>query len=333
MTISKNYDRMQGVDMPPRDRLKKHFQLGAAAGVFVLLFALAGCSPDLKNMSEAKAKGLEAAAIQTLHNPKATPDNKITAVQDLKTLCKAATKKNRFAEYYLGQYKIMVHDKSSAAPLIQSAAGQGYVPAEYNLSRMYEQGYGPIKQDTTQQVVWLRKAAAGHWPAAEVQLAAAYELGKDRLTKNPQKSYPLMRAAAHDGNATAQFLLYNMYATGSNGAPKDSQKSDYWMHQIVQRKSPYASIVKEQQAQLAVEKEEVATNSGPDTGRFSTNCDNMDCVRRYSNGVVIHFVACMNPGDMMPMDSAPVVDGQGRCSGTDANGNFYGMGSMGGGMG
>jgi len=31
---------------------------------------------------------------------------------------------------------------------------------------------------------------------------------------------------------------------------------------------------------------------------------------------------------MEPMDDAPVVDGQGGCSGTDAEGNFYGMGSF-----
>lgn len=298
-----------------------------------LVALIAGCSPNPKDMSETKAKALETAAIQTMQNTKATPNDKKTAAQDMRTLNKAAAKKNRYAEYYLGQYNIATHDQNAAAPLIQSAAAQGYVPAEYTLSQMYEQGYGTIKQDTTQQAVWLKKAAAGHLPAAEMQLAAAYELGIDGVILDPQKSYPLMQAAAHDGIPLAQYLLYKMYASGTNGAPKNAQKSEYWMQQVENGKSSFAPLVKEQQAQLAVEKEEEATNSGPGTGRFTTDCDNMSCVRRYSNGVIIHFTACMNPADMEPMDSASVVDGQGRCSGTDAEGNIYGMGSVGGGMG
>ncbi len=62
--------------------------------------------------------------------------------------------------------------------------------------------------------------------------------------------------------------------------------------------------------------------------RFTTDCNNASCVRRYSNGRILHFTACINPADLEPMINAPIVDGIGQCSGTDASGNFYGMGTV-----
>lgn len=293
----------------------------------VLMFA-AGCGENLKDMHVDQAKALEKTALKTYQQKNPTAEEKQASTKALETLRRAVTRKNVSAEYYLGRYMIDTADKNAASPLIRAAANQGDPEAEFLLSLMYRQGYGAIRQDSTKEAFWLTKSANSGYSKAEFLFAIASMNGTHGVEADAHATYVFMRKAAHAGIPAAQYLLFTMYEHGDHGAPADPEKSKYWAQKVEGEDSMYAAIVKKTLAQRALVRQEDATNSGPDTGRFSTDCDNMSCVRRYSNGAVIHFTACMNPADMEPMDSAPVVDGQGACSGTDAEGNFYGMGSF-----
>lgn len=289
---------------------------------------LAGCSQDLAHMSEAKAKKLGTEAIQIAKNKNATPQDKQKEQKDVATLEKAATKKNEYAAYSLGKYEIAAKDQNLAAQYLLQAANAGYPKAEFLVGIFSISGYGSIQKSVTEQIAWLTKAAKANEPHAALLLGSEYITGKGGVAKDPAKGFPLILQAANANIPVAEFMAYRFYSLGAGGAPKDLQKANYWMHKVESGKSMFANIVEKEQEEQAVVQRMEATNSGPGTGRFTTDCDNMDCVRRYSNGAVIHFVACMNPADMEPMDSAPVVNGQGECSGTDAEGNFYGMGSL-----
>lgn len=76
-----------------------------------------------------------------------------------------------------------------------------------------------------------------------------------------------------------------------------------------------------------------ATTVNPSQGRsqasdFTTQCNNMSCVRTYGDGSRVSFRACMNPASMLPMSNGKISNGVGDCSGTDSEGNFYGMGHV-----
>lgn len=293
-----------------------------------ILTLMSGCGSNPKNMSSPQAQSLEKTALKTYQQKAPTEAEKKAGNKALKELHQAAAQKNVYAEYRLGRYMVATGQKNTASSLIEAAANQDSPGAEFLLALMYGQGYGTLKQDAGKEATWLVKAANNHYPRAELLLAVSYIKGAHGVQKNSQQGYFYMRKAAHAGFPAAQYLLYTMYENGTHGAPQDPEKSQYWAQKVESGQSKFAGIVRRQQAQKAIVQEEDATNSGPDTGRFTTDCDNMSCVRRYSNGAVIHFTACMNPGDMDPMDNAPVKDGIGACSGTDADGNFYGMGSF-----
>lgn len=305
--------------------MKKTTALWYGTATFMLI-ALAGCGNNLKEMSKGQAKTLENTALS--NNTNKTPVAEAKAKKAVQELQKAATKKNQFAEYYLALYDIKTKNKTEAVSWMQAAASQNYPDAELLLGEMYRSGYGNLKTDFTVANQWLNKAIQQKETKAELLMAVDYLQGKDGVKPDDSKGVALMREAAKTGIPVAEYMMYNFDAKGIGSVQANSSRASYWFQKVESTKSPWAKVARNEQRQLSIVQHEEATNSGPDTGRFSTDCDNMDCVRRYANGAVIHFTACMNPADMEPMDSAPVVDGQGECSGTDAEGNFYGMGSF-----
>ncbi len=289
---------------------------------------LAGCGQDLAQMSESKAKDMGTEAITIARDKDATPQDKQKEQKDVAALEKAAAKKNEYAAYYLGRYEMVAKDQNLAAQYLLQAAKAGYPKAEFLVGILSISGYGSIQKSEPGQVMWLTKAAKANEPHAALMLGSEYITGKGGVVKDPAKGFPLILQAANANIPVAEYMAYRFYSSGVDGAPQDPQKANYWMHKVETGKSPFAKIVEKQQEEKAIVQHMEATNSGPGSGSFTTDCNNMDCVRRYSNGAVIHFIACMNPADMEPMDNAPVIDGQGECSGTDAEGNFYGMGSL-----
>lgn len=168
----------------------------------------------------------------------------------------------------------------------------------YYLGNIYAKGQG-VRQNYIKAVYWWEKSIAidtlNPNPYPEYELGKAYYLGHG-VTKNNSKAVYWLKKAASQGVPHSNSLLRLIETGNSKSADSANMPTN-----------------------------DVASNSGQDSGRFTTSCDNMACVRRYNDGAVIHFTACMNPADMAPMINAPVHDGQGECSGTDSEGNFYGM--------
>ena len=224
---------------------------------------------------------------------------------------KAADQGDVMAEYYLGVAYYFARgvpqDYAKANYWYEKAAAQGYAKAEYNLGNAYYFARG-VPQDYTKADYWYEKAAAQGNAGAELNLGSACYHGRG-VPQDTMTAITLWKKAAAQGGGMGRLAQHDI---------KVVESSDLTHTKTVKRTTTHSALVRQEEA----------TNSGPDTGRFTTDCDNMSCVRHYSNGAVIHFTACMNPADMEPMDGAPVVDGQGACSGTDAEGNFYGMGSF-----
>ena len=224
---------------------------------------------------------------------------------------KAADQGNAIAEnnlgnaYYYGQGVSQNYAKANY--WWEKAADQGDVMAEYYLGVAYYFARG-VPQDYTKADYWYEKAAAQGNAGAELNLGSACYHGRG-VPQDTMTAITLWKKAAAQGGGMGRLAQHDI---------KVVESSDLTHTKTVKRTTTHSALVRQEEA----------TNSGPDTGRFTTDCDNMSCVRHYSNGAVIHFTACMNPADMEPMDGAPVVDGQGACSGTDAEGNFYGMGSF-----
>lgn len=67
------------------------------------------------------------------------------------------------------------------------------------------------------------------------------------------------------------------------------------------------------------------TTKKVNTVRYTDSCSNADCIRKYSDGRVVRYVACLNPATLLPMND-PVK--MGGCGGTDSRGNSFGLKSM-----
>lgn len=245
-------------------------------------------SPTLVAMSMEKAKTLEWLAYEGNS-------------QDLSVLKSAAHAGNSNAQDWLGNYYGNTQHFVKGVYWYRQAARQGNMDAENNLGFSYQHGRG-VEQNYAKAVRWFTAAAKQGEGWAENNLGVCYEKGLG-VPVDVNQALFWFRKSASQGNQDAQrnaTTLENDPLLQSNTQiPRNSAAS-----------------------------QEEQSNSGPTGGRYTTRCNNMDCVRQYANGVTIHFVACMNPADMEPMINARVVDGQGECSGTDSDGNPYGVGSL-----
>lgn len=59
--------------------------------------------------------------------------------------------------------------------------------------------------------------------------------------------------------------------------------------------------------------------------RYTESCNNADCTRKFSDGRLVRYTACVNPATLLPMNDPVKLGG---CSGTDSRGNLFGMKSM-----
>ena len=216
----------------------------------------------------------------------------------------AATRGSRVAQFYAGVLRHqgwgVKKNYAKAATWFRKAATQGDLAAENNLGVAYRTGHG-VPQNYAKAATWFRKAAAHGDPLAETNLGSLYFRGLG-VNRDYTKGVAWWRKAAMRGFAPAEKNLAFAYLHGL-GVQKSLSKSIAWLGKAFGA-SPAASS---------------------SVTQFRTYCNNASCVRRYSNGATVHFTACINPADGQPMLNAPVHNGTGSCSGTDSEGNVYGV--------
>jgi TPR repeat protein len=122
---------------------------------------------------------------------------------------------------------------------ITRAANQGYVPAEYELGRIYLYGRG-IPIDYAQALLWERKAAEQGDPRAQRDLAFMYERGFG-VAADPAKAAEWNQKAATQGNAEAQLHLAKALDEGA-GVNKDAQEARRWYSKAARQEQPTAQL-------------------------------------------------------------------------------------------
>src|SRR5262249_34346245 len=87
----------------------------------------------------------------------------------------------------------------------RKAADQGYAPADDELGRDYEEGWG-VREDYTQAVAWYRKAAAKDYMEALESLGEMYEQGRG-VPKDLPQAIDWYRKAEQRGSSSARNAL------------------------------------------------------------------------------------------------------------------------------
>ncbi len=139
--------------------------------------------------------------------------------------------------YDLGQH-VQPNGKESIR-LLTEAANQGYVPAEYELGRIYLYGRG-IPVDYAQALLWERKAAEQGDPRAQRDVAFMYERGFG-VAADPAQAAEWNQKAAMQGNADAQVHLAKGLDEGT-GVSKDSEEARKWYAKAAEQEQPAAQL-------------------------------------------------------------------------------------------
>ena len=103
-------------------------------------------------------------------------------------------------------------DYETALEIFQPLANQGYVPAQYSLGVMYQNGRGVI-QNYTEAIKWYRKAANQGLDVAQNNLGVMYQNGHG-VVQNYTEAIKWYRKAANQGLDVAQNNLGVMYQNG-----------------------------------------------------------------------------------------------------------------------
>ena len=123
--------------------------------------------------------------------------------------------------------------------LLTEAANQGYVPAEYELGRVYLYGRG-VPADYAQALIWERKAAEQGDSRAQRDLAFMYERGFG-VSADPTQAAEWNRKAAAQGNAEAQLQLAKALEDGL-GVDKDAGEARKWYAKAANQEQPEAQL-------------------------------------------------------------------------------------------
>ncbi len=104
---------------------------------------------------------------------------------------------------------------------LKKAAGLGFTPAQFYLSKLYENGEGGLKKDAVEARRWTERAAQGGESRAMHNLAIAYFYGNGG-TKNSTVASQWFKRAADLGLVDSQYNLGRLYEGGigvsQNGA-------------------------------------------------------------------------------------------------------------------
>jgi TPR repeat protein len=163
--------------------------------------------------------------------------------KDFATLQQQAGAKDPVAQtalascYDLGQH--VQPDGKESIRLLTEAANQGYVPAEYELGRIYLYGRG-IPVDYAQALLWERKAGEQGDPRAQRDLAFMYERGFG-VAADPAQAAEWNQKAATQGNPEAQLHLAKAIDEGA-GVSKDSEEARKWYAKAAEQEQPAAQL-------------------------------------------------------------------------------------------
>jgi hypothetical protein len=162
------------------------------------------------------------------------------AAQD-RTVASRSDAKLREAEenYRLGEQAAdsVPKDYAAAARYYRKAADQGYIPAQYNLAYLYENGLG-VKQDYAQAAAWYRKAADQGDPEAQNNLGTLYSTGQG-VPRNDGEAVKLYRSAAAQDDLEGLTNLASMYLQG-RGLDHDPAQALQLFTQAAERGSAIA---------------------------------------------------------------------------------------------
>jgi TPR repeat protein len=164
-------------------------------------------------------------------------DKDFTAIQQRADANDPAAQTVLASCYDLGMH--VQPDGKESIRWITMAANQGYVPAEYELGRIYLYGRG-IPVDYAQALIWERKAAEQGDPRAQRDLAFMYERGFG-VTADPAQAAEWNRKAAMQGNAEAQLHLARGLDEGV-GVSKDAEQARQWYAKAAQQEQPAAQL-------------------------------------------------------------------------------------------
>jgi hypothetical protein len=114
--------------------------------------------------------------------------------------------------------------------------------AEYELARMYANGYG-VPQRPADEQKWLQRAARHGHVRAQYEYGIALRDGRGTLQDYPA-ARKWIQLAAEGGNASAQFALGQIYRTGL-GIPSDSVKAYVWLNIAAAQSVPGASAARD----------------------------------------------------------------------------------------
>lgn len=109
--------------------------------------------------------------------------------------------------------------------VVEKAAIQGNVPAQYNLAEMYSSG-NYIPKDDEEAVKWYRKAAAQGNIRAQYKLGNIYYSG-NYIPQDHKQAFKWYRKAAEQGHGDSQVRLGDMYKDGK-GVKQDYVKAYLW---------------------------------------------------------------------------------------------------------
>lgn len=117
-------------------------------------------------------------------------------------------------------------ETNAAVGLIAKAAVRGYLPAEFVLGQIYEQGWNGDR-DIRRAISHYRRAAEGGEIPSQLRLASLASRGEYGLSVDYAEAYKWYRKAAESGDHIAQTNLASFYAMG-RGIPRDDQEAFKW---------------------------------------------------------------------------------------------------------
>jgi Sel1 repeat len=117
-------------------------------------------------------------------------------------------------------------DSAKALELWRSSAGQGLAMAQLILGALYATGSGGLRQNNSEALKWIYRAADQGLADAQVLLGKTYQEGRG-VVKNFAEAMKWYRKAADQGNATAQNEIGYMHAKGE-GVQKNIAEATKW---------------------------------------------------------------------------------------------------------
>ncbi len=124
-----------------------------------------------------------------------------------------------------GIYELNRGEFKAAIEQFRPLVAEGYAPAQYQMAKIYQQGYS-VPKDGMRALELFELSAAQNYPDAQFELALLYTEGK-LVKKDLKTAFELTHKAAKKGLASAQFNLGVMYANGE-GVKQDNFKASRW---------------------------------------------------------------------------------------------------------